>query len=147
LNWDIVGDLRSITDKKIVLKGIVTAEDAERCLQHGVDGIIVSNHGGRSETSNWGSLDSLPEVVQTIDGQIPVLIDGGFRYGMDIFKALALGADAICIGRPYLWGLAAFGQAGVEQVLQLLTHEFRMAIMSAGARSLEEIKPSHLGRV
>jgi len=147
LNWDIVGDLRSITDKKIVLKGIVTAEDAELCLQYGVDGIIVSNHGGRSETSNWGSLDSLPEVVQAINGQIPVLIDGGFRNGMDVFKALALGADAICIGRPYLWGLAAFGQAGVEQVLQLLTHEFRMAIMSAGARSIEEIKPSHLGRV
>ncbi len=113
LTWDIVKWLRSITDRKILLKGIVTREDAKLCLEHGVDGIIVSNHGGRSEASNWASLDSLPEVVQAIDGKVPVLVDGGFRRGMDFFKALALGADVVCIGRPYLWGLAAFGQEGV----------------------------------
>jgi len=147
LTWDIVKQLRSITDRTILLKGIVTHEDAELCLKHGVDGIIVSNHGGRSEESLWASLDSLPEVVQAVDGKVPVLIDGGFRRGMDFFKALALGADAVCIGRPYLWGLAAFGQEGVEQVLEILRREVRMAMMTAGTPSIKDIKRSHLAAV
>ena len=147
MTWDSVKRLRGITARKLLLKGIVTGEDAKLCLEHGVDGIIVSNHGGRSESSNWASLDSLPEVVQAVDGKVPVLIDGGFRRGMDFFKALALGADAVCIGRPYLWGLAAFGQEGVEQVLEILRREVRMAMMTAGTPSIKDIKRSHLAAV
>ena len=114
-------------------------------MEHGVDGIIVSNHGGRAEESGWGTLDSLPEVVEAVDGKIPVLIDSGFRRGSDVFKALALGAKAVCIGRPYLWGLAAFGQPGVERVLDLLRREFRLAMMNAGTRTLDEINRSFVG--
>ena len=114
LTWDIVDWLRANTDMKIVLKGIVTREDAELCLRHGVDGMIVSNHGGRQEESNRATLDCLPEVVAAVDGQLPVLIDGGFRRGTDIYKALALGAKAVCIGRPQVWGLGAFGEEGVR---------------------------------
>ncbi len=147
LTWDIVKQLRGITDRKILLKGIVTREDAKLCLEHGVDGIIVSNHGGRSESSNWASLDSLPEVVTAVGGKVPVLVDGGFRRGMDFFKALALGADAVCIGRPYLWGLAAFGQEGVERVLDILRAELRMAMMTAGTRRIRDINRAHLGVV
>ena len=146
LTWDIVGQLRDITDMKIVLKGIVTREDARLCLEHGVDGIIVSNHGGRAQESGWATLDSLPEVVEAVGGRIPVMVDSGFRRGTDIFKALALGATAVGIGRPYVWGLAAFGEAGVERVLELLRLELELAMMSTGARSLGEIRPSCLGR-
>jgi len=147
LTWDVVDQLRGITDMKIVLKGIVTREDAQLCLEHGVDGVIVSNHGGRAQESGWASLDSLPEVVEAVDGRIPVMVDGGFRRGTDIFKALALGAIAVGIGRPYLWGLAAFGQEGVERVLELLRLELELAMMSTGARSLDEIGRSHIGKV
>ena len=147
MTWEIVKQLRDITDRKILLKGIVTREDAKLCLEYGVDGIIVSNHGGRSEGSNWASLDSLPEVVESVKGRVPVLIDGGFRHGTDFFKALALGADAVCIGRPYLWGLAAFGQEGVEKVLQILRTELRWAMMNAGTPSISDINRSHLGAV
>ena len=130
---------------KLVLKGIVTREDAKLCLEHGVDGVIVSNHGGRAEESGWASLDSLPEVVAAVGGRIPVLVDGGFRRGTDIFKAIALGADAVGIGRPYLWGLAAFGQAGVEKVLKILRWELELAMKTTGARSLKEINRKCLG--
>lgn len=132
---------------KLVIKGIETAEDAALCLQHGVDGIIVSNHGGRAMDSGRATIDSLREVVAETDGRIPVLVDGGFRRGSDVFKALALGANAICIGRPYLWGLGAFGQAGVEQVLKLLNAEFMIAMKQAGTRSLSEITASYIHRV
>lgn len=146
LTWDIVGKLRDITDMKIVLKGIVTREDAQLCLKYGVDGIIVSNHGGRAQETGWATLDSLPEVVEAVGGKIPVMVDSGFRRGTDIFKALALGATAVGIGRPYLWGLAAFGQKGVERVLELLRLELELAMMSAGARTLDEISPQSIGR-
>ncbi len=108
---------------KLLLKGIVTAEDASLAVEHGVDGIIVSNHGGRAEDSGRSTIESLSEVVDAIDGRVPVIVDSGFRRGTDIFKALALGADAIAIGRPYLWGLGSFGQEGVETVLDLLKRE------------------------
>ncbi len=146
LTWDIVGKLRDITDMKIVLKGIVTREDAQFCLNYGVDGIIVSNHGGRAQESGWATLDSLPEVVEAVGGRIPVMVDSGFRRGTDIFKALALGATAVGIGRPYLWGLAAFGQEGVERVLELLRLELELAMMSVGARTLSEISPQSIGK-
>lgn len=146
LTWDVIGKLRELTRMKIVLKGIVTREDAQLCLKYGVDGIIVSNHGGRAQESGWATLDSLPEVVEAVDGRIPVMVDSGFRRGTDIFKALALGATAVGIGRPYLWGLAAFGQEGVERVLELLRLELELAMMSSGARTLDEISPRSLGK-
>lgn len=146
LTWDLVDKLRGITDMKIVLKGIVTHEDARLCLQYGVDGIIVSNHGGRAQESGWAALDSLPEVVEAVGGKIPVLVDSGFRRGTDIFKALALGANAVGIGRPYIWGLTAFGQEGVERVLEMLRLELKLAMMSTGARTVDEIGPQTIGR-
>src|SRR6185295_6330612 len=123
LTWEFVDRLKNATTMKVVLKGIVTAEDARLAVEHGVDGVIVSNHGGRGEESGRSTIESLPEVVDAIGGRMPILIDSGFRRGTDVFKALALGAQGICIGRPYLWGLAAFGQPGVERALELLTKE------------------------
>ncbi|MBI2948919.1 MAG: alpha-hydroxy-acid oxidizing protein [Verrucomicrobia bacterium] len=145
LTWEFVDRLRKETTLKIVLKGIVTREDAQLSVEHGVDGLLVSNHGGRAEESGWGTLDSLPEVVEAVAGKIPVLIDGGIRRGTDVFKALALGARAVCIGRPYVWGLSAFGQAGVEKVLNLLRLELEFAMKHAGTRSLQEITRSCVG--
>jgi 4-hydroxymandelate oxidase len=127
---------------KLVLKGIETREDARLCCEQGVDGIIVSNHGGRAEESGRGTIECLPEVVDAVGGKVPVLVDGGFRRGTDIFKALALGARAVCIGRPYLWGLAAFGQAGVERVLDILRAELTLVMRQCGARSMAEISKS-----
>lgn len=146
LTWDLVRRLKGDTSMKVVIKGIVTREDATLCVENGVDGIIVSNHGGRTEASGRATLDSLPEVVEAVGGRIPVLIDSGFRRGMDVFKALALGADAVCIGRPYLWGLAAFGQQGVERVLDILRVELEIAMTLAGTRSVEEIDGARIGR-
>lgn len=124
---------------KVLVKGIVTADDALIALEHGVDGIIVSNHGGRAEVSGVSSIESLQEVVPAVQGRVPILVDSGFRRGTDIFKALAIGADAICIGRPYLWGLGAFGQAGVERVLDILARELEIVMAQMGAASLAEI--------
>ncbi|MCZ6793844.1 MAG: alpha-hydroxy acid oxidase [Planctomycetota bacterium] len=140
LTWDFVRRLKEHTTMKVVIKGIVTREDAGRCLEYGVDGIVVSNHGGRAEESGRATIDCLPEVMEAVGEKIPVLIDGGFRRGTDIFKALALGARAICIGRPYLWGRAAFGQAGVESVLDLLRAELEMVMRQTGATSTAEIR-------
>jgi hypothetical protein len=111
--WIYVDRLKKLTTMKVVLKGIATAEDATLAVEHGADGVIVSNHGGRVETGR-GTLDILPEVVDAVGGWIPVLVDGGFRRGSDVYKALAIGARAVGIGRPYLYGLASFGQEGVE---------------------------------
>jgi 4-hydroxymandelate oxidase len=145
MTWEIIGKLRQVTDMKIVLKGIVTHEDAQLCLEHGVDGVIVSNHGGRAQETGLATLSSLPEVVTAIDGKIPVMIDSGFRRGTDIYKALALGATSVGIGRTYLWGLAAFGQKGVERALELLRLELQLAMMSTGARTLKEISRTSIG--
>ena len=139
LTWEFVDRLKDLTTMKVVLKGIVTEEDARLAVEHGVDGVIVSNHGGRGEESGRSTIESLPEVVEAIGGKIPVLIDSGFRRGTDIFKALALGAKGVCIGRPYLWGLAAFGQSGVERALELLTKELEMAMRMNGTPSIASI--------
>ena len=144
MTWDFIGRLRDETDMRILVKGVVRGDDALRCVQYGADGIIVSNHGGRAEASGRGSIESLPEVVGAVDGRIPVLVDGGFRRGTDILKALALGADSICIGRPYLWGMAAFGQAGVEKVLEILRAELQLAMQLHGVRSLAELDRSFI---
>lgn len=146
MTWDYIGRLKGATGMKVVIKGIVTAEDAASAVRHGADALIVSNHGGRAEASGWGSLDSLPEVLAAVDRAIPVMIDSGFRRGTDIFKALALGADAVCIGRAYLWGLAAFGQPGVERVLDILRTELAMVMGQMGTASLGHIGTQHIGR-
>jgi len=142
MNWDYLKRLRDIWPRKLVIKGIVTREDAEIAVEHGVDGLIVSNHGGRAEDSGRPAIDSLAEVAAGIQGRVPVLVDGGFRRGTDIFKALALGATAVGIGRPYIWGLASFGQEGVEKVLDILRGELLTSMRQAGTRSIAEIKPS-----
>jgi (S)-2-hydroxy-acid oxidase len=137
--WDYVKRLKDATRMKLLLKGIVTREDAEIALQHGVDGIIVSNHGGRAEESLRPTIECLPEVVAAVKGKIPVLIDGGIRRGTDIFKALAMGATAVGFGRPQGWGLAAFGQPGVEAVLTILRRELEIIMRQAGTPSIHNI--------
>lgn len=139
MNWELVDRLRQSTTMKLVIKGIVTREDAALCIEHGVAGIIVSNHGGRAENSGRSTIECLPEVVEAVGGRIPVLIDGGFRRGTDIFKALALGARAVCVGRPWLWGLAAFGEPGVGAVLGILRRELELVMRQCGAATLKEI--------
>ena len=145
MTWKFVERLKQSTSMRVVVKGIVTAEDAASCVQHGADAVYVSNHGGRAEASGWGALESLPEVVAAVDGAVPVLVDSGFRRGTDIFKALALGADAVCIGRAYIWGLAAFGQAGVERVLEMLNAELAMVMGQMGTPTLADIGRRHIG--
>ena len=137
--WETVRELRSMTKLPIVLKGILRAEDAELAVESGVSGVIVSNHGGRQLDHVGGTIEALPEVVEAVKGRIPVLIDGGFRRGTDILKALALGAKAICIARSYLWGLTAFGQPGVERVIELLRTELALDMGLAGAPNLAAI--------
>lgn len=139
MDWAFVDRLKASTSMKVVLKGVVTAEDARLAIEHGVDGVVVSNHGGRAEDSGRSTIESLPEVVEAIDGRMPVIVDSGFRRGTDIIKALALGADAIAIGRPYLWGLGAFGQEGVETVLDILTRELEIVMRQVSATRIGEI--------
>ena len=140
--WDSIQRIRGMSRMKLIVKGIVTKEDAVLAVSHGIDAIIVSNHGGRAEDSNRSTIESLPEVLEGAAGRIPVLIDGGFRRGTDVFKALALGAHGVGIGRPYLWGLGAFGQPGVEMVLELLQRELKTMMRQAGTRSIAEITRS-----
>jgi 4-hydroxymandelate oxidase len=146
LSWETLKRMRDTTKMKIVLKGILTAEDAELAVQNGIDGIIVSNHGGRGEDSGRSTIDALPEVVAAVNGRITVLIDSGFRRGTDVVKALAMGAQAAGLGRPYLWGLGAFGQEGVERVLELMRIETRAAMQQCGVRSVRELNPSFVRR-
>jgi 4-hydroxymandelate oxidase len=137
--WDYVKRIKDSTSMKVLLKGIVTREDAELAVQHGIDGLFVSNHGGRAENSNRATITSLPEVVAGVANRIPVIVDGGFRRGTDIFKGLGLGATAVGIGRPYIWGLAAFGQEGVEVVLTLLRKELELVMRQAGTVNVKRI--------
>ena len=130
----------------MVVKGVLHPQDALAAAEHGAAAVVVSNHGGRAEDSGRASIDCLPEVVDAVRGRMPVMVDGGVRRGTDIFKAIALGATAVGIGRPYLWGLGAFGQPGVEAVLDILQSEFKVAMQQCGARSLAEIKPAHVTR-
>ena len=137
--WDYVDRLRKLTKMKIVLKGIESRDDARLAREHGVDGIIVSNHGGRALDSNRSTIEALTEVVEGAGTAMPVFIDGGFRRGTDIFKALGLGARAVGIGRPYLWGLSAYGQQGVERVLDILRAELQMTMRQCGTPSIRQI--------
>jgi 4-hydroxymandelate oxidase len=142
MTWDFIDRVKKTTKMKVMIKGLESHEDATAALLHGVDGIIVSNHGGRSIESGRATIESLPEVVAAVNGRIPVLVDGGFRRGTDVIKALALGASAVGIGRPYLWGLSAFGQAGVERVLEIMRGELELAMRQCGKTSLAKIDKS-----
>jgi 4-hydroxymandelate oxidase len=144
LSWDYIERLKGATKMKVLLKGIQTREDAALCLQHGVDGIVVSNHGGRADETLRGALDCLPEVLEAVGGRVPVFVDGGFRRGTDIFKALALGATAVGIGRPYIWGLGSFGTQGVERVLDILNRELRIVMTQMGAAKIADISRSSI---
>ncbi len=144
LDWEFVTWLKQQTNLKVVLKGIVTSEDAHLSLKYGADGVIVSNHGGRQLESGLSTIECLEEVVNACHGQIPVLLDGGIRRGTDIFKALALGAHAICIGRAFCYGLAAGGQEGVEKALEILQDELVRAMQLAGTPNLGAIDPQFI---
>jgi 4-hydroxymandelate oxidase len=146
LTWEFLKRLRDRVKTRIVVKGLLTPEDALLAVDNGLDGIVVSNHGGRSEDNGSSTIEVLPEILEVVDGRIPVLIDSGFRRGTDIAKALAMGARGVCIGRPYLWGLGAFGQPGVERVLGLLLQETRAAMMQLGAPSLKHLTPAMVKR-
>ncbi len=138
LTWTFIDWLRGITRLPIVLKGILRSDDAVRAIEHGAQGIIVSNHGGRQLDGAPASIDALPDVVKAVADRCPVLLDGGVRYGTDVLKAIGLGAKAVLIGRPILWGLAAFGRRGVARVLQILRDDFSLALGLAGCTNLAE---------
>jgi isopentenyl diphosphate isomerase/L-lactate dehydrogenase-like FMN-dependent dehydrogenase len=144
MTWDYLNRLRDIWPRRLVVKGLVTREDAELAIGHGVDGIVVSNHGGRAEDSGRPAIASLAEVAEGVRGRVPLVMDGGVRRGSDVFKALALGANAVGIGRPYIWGLASFGQAGVERVLEILRSELVTAMRQAGTRNIAEITRAYV---
>jgi 4-hydroxymandelate oxidase len=139
LTWDFIKRVKDLTAMKVVIKGLEAEEDAEMAVRSGADGIVVSNHGGRATESGRPTIDALPEVVRGAGGRIPVLLDGGVRRGTDVFKALALGATAVGIGRPYIWGLSSFGEAGVDRVLQILDAELRFAMVGCGTVRLADI--------
>jgi len=146
MTWDFLKRLRDTTKMKIVLKGILAHEDAVLAADAGMDGIIVSNHGGRSEDSGRSSIDALPEIVEAVKGRMPILMDSGVRRGTDIVKALCLGATAVCVGRPYIWGLGAFGQPGVERVLELMREELFGAMQQVGAPTIKHLVPAMVRR-
>ncbi len=139
LTWADFDWFRSITSLPIVIKGILTSEDAKEAAQRGADGIIVSNHGGRQLDSTPSGISALPEVVEAIDGKCEVLVDGGVRRGTDVIKALALGARAVLIGRPYMWGLAIAGENGVSSVLEVLRRELVTAMGLTGRPTIASI--------
>ena len=141
-NWPFIEKIRSYIQVPFLAKGIVTAEDARICVESGLDGIIVSNHGGRSMDYGSSTLEVLPEIVDAVGGRIPVLIDSGFRRGSDVLKALALGAKAVCLGRVPRWGLASFGDAGVQRVLEILQAELVLAMAHSGRPNLASIDRS-----
>ncbi len=144
LTWAGIDWIRSFAKLPILLKGILSPEDARLAVEHGAAGVLVSNHGARNLDTTPATIEALPGVIEAVEGRIPVLMDGGVRRGTDIVKALALGARAVLIGRPYLWGLAYAGAQGVEQVVTLLRNELKMAMALCGRRTLAEIDRSVL---
>jgi lactate 2-monooxygenase len=144
LTWEDLTFLRERTRLPILLKGILHPDDARRAIDAGMDGILVSNHGGRQVDGAIATIDALPAVVEAVDGRVPVLLDSGVRGGADMFKALALGAAAVCIGRPYLWGLAVGGESGVREVIRNFIADFDLTMGLAGCRSVAEIGPEAL---
>jgi lactate 2-monooxygenase len=139
LNWSDLTWLREQTELPIVLKGVLHPDDARQAVQAGVDGLLVSNHGGRQVDGSIASLDALPAIRAAVGADFPVLLDSGIRTGADVFKAIALGADAVCLGRPFLWGLALAGQAGVEHVLRCLLAELDLTLALSGYTSFDQL--------
>lgn len=146
LTWDTIKRIRDTTTMKVVIKGLLAYEDAELAVKAGVDGIIVSNHGARSEDSGRSTIDALPDIIEVVRGRMPVLVDSGFRRGTDIAKALCMGVTAVAVGRPYIWGLGAFGQPGVEKVLEILRTELRAIMQQVGAPTIKHLVPSMVRR-
>ena len=140
--WKLFDDLRALVDVPILAKGILTGEGAKKCLDHGVEGIVVSNHGGRAIDYGPSTLEVLEEVVEAVNGRVPVLIDSGFRRGSDVLKALALGADAVCLGRAARWGLGAFGEQGAQKVIEIIHAELVHAMAATGCRDIQSIDRS-----
>lgn len=136
--------LRKTTKLKIILKGIMAAEDAQLAVEYGVDGIIVSNHGGRQLDCVPSTIKALPGIAEVVNRRIPVIFDGGIRRGSDVFKTLALGADFVLVGRPALWGLAFDGRQGVETVMHILEREFSRTMALAGVSRVQDITSSFL---
>ena len=144
MDWAFVERLRKFWKGKFIIKGIDTREDARLCLEQGIDGILVSNHGGRATETGRATVEALPEVVTEVGNRIPVFVDGGFRRGTDVFKALALGAKAVGIGRPFLWGLGAFGQNGVDRVLEILQGELKLVMGNCGTQTVADITRAYV---
>ena len=146
LTWSFLKRLRDTVKTRLVVKGLMTGEDARLAVEAGLDGVVVSNHGGRVDDGGRSTIDALPEILEAVGGRLPVLVDSGFRRGTDIAKALAMGARAVCVGRPYLWGLAAFGQPGVERALELLREETHAMIQQMGAQNVKQLVPAMVRR-
>jgi len=143
-DWNFIDQMRQDWKGKIGLKGILAPEDAVLCVQHGMDFVHVSNHSGRATESFRSTIETLPEIIAAVNGRVPVFIDSGFRRGTDVFKALAMGATAVGIGRPMLWGLGSFGQAGVEKVLDIMQRELRLVMGNCGCRTLADINSDYI---
>jgi 4-hydroxymandelate oxidase len=144
LTWDVIGRMKEVTNMNVVIKGIEVGADAALAVQNGADGIWVSNHGGRATETGLGTIECLPEIINAVNGRVPIVVDGGFRRGTDIYKALAMGASAVGIGRPYCFGLGAFGQAGVERVLDLLNRELLITMRGSGTPTIASIGPDYV---
>jgi len=142
LTWESIDWLASITKLPILIKGIMSGEDGALAVEHGAVGVVVSNHGGRQLDGVLASVDALPDVVDEVEGRVPVLVDGGIRRGTDVLKAMALGAAGVLVGRPYLWALAADGERGVSRMLEMLGSELNLAMALAGCRTVDEISPA-----
>ncbi len=146
MTWDFFKKMRDHTKMKLIAKGILSYEDAVLAADNGLDAIIVSNHGARAEDAGRSTIDALPEIVEAVKGRIPILVDSGFRRGSDVVKALCIGATAVCVGRPYIWGLGAFGQAGVERALEMLREETHAMIQQMGAQNVKQLLPAMVRR-
>jgi 4-hydroxymandelate oxidase len=140
VTWETIAWIRSFARTPVLLKGVLAPEDARRAADEGLAGVIVSNHGGRNLDTTPATIEALPAVAAAVDGRVPILLDSGVRRGTDVVKAVALGARAVLIGRPYLWGLAADGAAGVQRVIEILKGELETAMALCGAPTLERIK-------
>jgi 4-hydroxymandelate oxidase len=146
MSWDYLKRIRDLTKMKVVVKGLLAWEDAKLAADNGFDAVLVSNHGGRADDSGLSTIAALSEIVDAVNGRIPVLVDSGFRRGTDICKALCMGATAVGVGRPYIWGLGAFGEPGVERVLELLRIEFFAILQQMGAPSVKHLTKAMVRR-
>jgi len=144
MDWAFADQMRKFWKGKFIIKGIDTREDTKMAIEHGIDGILVSNHGGRATETLRATIEALPEVVAEAGNRIPIFVDGGFRRGTDVFKALALGAKAVGIGRPFLWGLGAFGQAGVDRVVEIMQGELKLVMGNCGTRTVADITRAYI---